>query len=462
MKNKFRLLLLFTLMLSTGTVFAQTSPKKTTVPTAARKPSAKAIPKGQEFKCFVQTSLSYSFSEQLAYIPPTETPVLPIVSKVYATQLFDVYVFFQNFAIKDNKTNVTFDVKVTGPRGRHFFGRKNLEGLVISQKINAPNHVHLSPNIFRISFNTSDPKGTYRINIKATDHISGQETKTFTRITLLGGPPMFYKAVNFTPREIGEFMCYYYLNPKPERLVPVFLGFCKICTDLRDEYPDFNHMALMAFFYRAFSMNKFLLPALTNSAKDLPFSEKQHAVFLMHWMDTPYRPRLIAAMGPDAMQYDRTLDSCHNPFIIKQARSSVQLDILWSLFFASGEFEPVFKILATMQLMETGLKPEELKRLKGVAPGTRSRIRDWIVGHSAEWSLKVNCRRHKLLRYYCEAVFADPETPPFIKYRLSKVLGIKYKMPSKHFPGSKPSLNVNIRKADFRKTLSLNRDQDKK
>ncbi|MCP3966384.1 MAG: hypothetical protein GY750_09540 [Lentisphaerae bacterium] len=461
MKKIFIGLLLFSVILTLSPAYGQKAPENATP--AAKKNTSVKDPQTQakKFKAFIQTSLSYSFSEQLAYIPPNEIPVLPVVSKVYATQLFDVYVFFQDFTIKNETTNVTFDVKVTGPDGSHFFGRKKLEGLVQSQKINVSFHVHLSPNIFRISFNPNDPKGTYRIAIKATDHLSGQTINTFTRIKLLGGPPMFYKAVNFTPREIGEYMCYYYRDPKPERLVPVFLGFCKICTDLRDEYPDFNHMALMAFFYKAFSMNKFLLPALANSAKDLPFSEKQHAVFLMHWMDTPYRARLIAAMGPDAMQYDRTLEICHNPFIIKQARSSVQLDILWSLFFASGEFEPVFKILETMELMETGLKPEELKRMKGIAPGTKSRIRDWIVGHAAEWSLKVNCRRHRLLRYFCEAVFSDPETPPFIKYRLSKVLGIKYSLPKK-YNGSKHKLNVNIRKANFNKMLKLDREDGKK
>jgi hypothetical protein len=96
--------------------------------------------------------------------------------------------------------------------------------------------------------------------------------------------------------------------------------------------------------------------------------------------------------------------------------------MLWTTFFATGEFLPIKMLVEAMSDLNVGITPEQYKNLPVKTAEDGKKLVKWSIGAAALWSLTANAKTHQLVFFYCETLFQRDDTDKFIKSCLAKVL----------------------------------------
>ena len=83
--------------------------------------------------------------------------------------------------------------------------------------------------------------------------------------------------------------------------------------------------------------------------------------------------------------------------------SGETLDMLWGYFFASGELEPIRRIISALNFADDYGAAEEHADSKKTTEITEAIMRD-AVFQAATWSLEANCLEHPLVLQHCEEI----------------------------------------------------------
>jgi hypothetical protein len=371
-------------------------------------------------ECTVNASLSGSFTDQWANVPPGRPPSLQMAGNVVKNQFFYVYVLFWNFAVKDGQAAVSFDIKSIRPDGKSYFEQKNIKGLPDKTKYTETKSVYMYPGYFKICLEDGDPDGKYIIQVTARDKFGDGSVTAECAVNLVSAPAQ-YEALDFTAKKTQDIMTFYYRDPQPQKLIPLFLGFCEVDPEMQKKNRNYSPMNMLMFFYRSFDANRYLLPELAKQAKTLGQPGKDYAIHILYYLNEK-DGNLIASIGPEAVALAGSLAKMPNPFSIAKITHPIQEDMLWTTFFATGEFLPIKMLVEAMSDLNVGITPEQYKNLPVKTAEDGKKLVKWSIGAAALWSLTANAKTHQLVFFYCETLFQRDDTDKFIKSCLAKVL----------------------------------------
>ncbi|WP_243384582.1 hypothetical protein [Geothrix alkalitolerans] len=124
--------------------------------------------------------------------------------------------------------------------------------------------------------------------------------------------------------------------------------------------------------------------------------------------------RTQAVSLPDPYDFSVNLD---DPYQI-----TTRMDMLWSIFLATGDQKPVRAIADTLAWREEGKAVLDLRRsgkkIEGITPG----LLHGLAYGAGGWSLGSFVRNHGLVADFVEAWKRDPKTPAVIKEELGTLI----------------------------------------
>lgn len=186
----------------------------------------------------------------------------------------------------------------------------------------------------------------------------------------------------------GEWSTYYYLHPDPAKIP----GAIRFFSDtLAPKFPN-TRMPFTAFFSALFKKSDDLAEAAFN---DISANGTENAkIFLINafWLTDTAKSRHLLNQAKTRWEGDRIegivgrlIQNPPEDLMKVPVETPQTLDMLWSTFFATGDSEPVERIISVLPEAENGHGQEI------------------IVGNAAKWSLASNSRQHKRVNEICKA-----------------------------------------------------------
>ncbi len=238
---------------------------------------------------------------------------------------------------------VTCDVHMVDPKGNPFYTKKNR--LVWRENNVGGKNVILSRVRVKLIFDPPDPLGDYTVILNFHDHISNERFRIAQMLSLI---PYDSDSKMMTREQLERFMTYYYQHPDSHRIMAA------LETATRINMPSARN-SLAPAFAALFADNAYLLPYLAGRIKNL--SEQAR--------------RLLSGQSGPNLKDGKII-------------SAEELDMLWAVFFVTGEVEPLREIVA------------------GVALGEDADPRRKALGKAALESLKKNSKQHELVSAYLD------------------------------------------------------------
>lgn len=347
-----------------------------------------------------------------------DAPRFTSTSSIFQNQQVAIVVSYKepstDFA---HQAKIFFDLKVVFPDGN---STEQKDIIVVDGKVSEAKIVRLSEQIPYLTF---DEPGTYQIQVSVRDinaktvqiHKQTVEVKEYFN-------NKYFNDIN----TFSVWMHTYYQSLTPEKIIDGMVFFAHADPDMR--YKRFSQVSV--FFGKALSDNQYLIPDLlkiypeqdmdtkivilgtlpyikydfSEFTKRLPDNEKQ---FYSVWLN----------------QYVQYPDSgIKEPTTIKESiRSSNLMDMLWSYFFASGEYQPIRQLV---EVLELGKFKGSLEKYKQTNSSVyEENAAKELVYKAARWSIESNIKQHRLVKDYCEFIYAQEILPQHAKQELKEILG---------------------------------------
>lgn len=100
------------------------------------------------------------------------------------------------------------------------------------------------------------------------------------------------------------------------------------------------------------------------------------------------------------------------------------MDAQWGKFMASGEKEPVKKIVEFLKYAQyVGLKEKYIREnRKPSSREEKEKLNKSLIYNTAMWSIKSNAQQHPLVKKYCEELFRDDSLDGMVMLSLGLIL----------------------------------------
>ena len=373
-----------------------------------------------EFDALIVPSLMDSDMDGWYRIPLNSGPNIHRAHKVYKGQPFNLLLFFKGYSADErNNVHLTYDVQIDYPNGKPT-DDKGSDILAYQGPINDSNSLLLNQQYLKIIFTDSYPLGTYKIKVTAYDKVSNKSFNNETAIELVA----FSLGEKFaTDKEVGEWVMGYYKNPTPARAIN---GLFK-SVQLEEEWMN-KYFNVITFFKRIFSDNPFLFKNITGLFKTFSADEKKKILLIAALMkDQSFEP--LITNHEDLIKFYELSKQIKFPDSTGDITSGMQLDILWSDFFATGKYEPIRKIVSALALQKHRGILEKIKKkeIDEVTDEIRNQATLEAVYQSAVWSLMSNCKQAPLVFKYCVFIYQNEKLDEDVKKQLGTILSIVQK-----------------------------------
>ncbi len=193
--------------------------------------------------------------------------------------------------------------------------------------------------------------------------------------------------------EAGQWIMGYYLDPQPERLDDALVILSEshgITDDGRKLIVSFVGAALAAApkeqdaFFKAVEGN---IAAQLYALPSFWFMNNEAGAALIKRAEKQWK-------GDGVGKLAAQLSQAPSPNLLEgKIKNPLQLDHLWSMFFATGKAEPVLKIISALSLIND---PD---------------INLHVIGQSALWSLQANGRVHPKVQEYVKGAMQGCKEP---------------------------------------------------
>ena len=213
--------------------------------------------------------------------------------------------------------------------------------------------------------------------------------------------------------EVGRWLQHYHAAPDPANLLPAM----RIAASNKRDSGDLN---LMTFFAEALKASPAaetdLGLALTTETPAIEF----YGILILSKVGYP-----IDALQSGISESQRNLiKSFHlpDPFDLTPDQTiGSRMDMLWSVFFATGRIEPVRAVASMLAWRADYDKFVEIKKSgKRPAELTESIMRG-VAYTAAGWSLNALSRSDTLVADYIDALMSSPDTPSNVKVELANL-----------------------------------------
>jgi len=364
------------------------------------------------------TSDKTAVNDKWFKIMAQDVPQFNSTSSIFQNQQVAIVVFYKEPSTDSaHQAKIFFDLKVVFPDGNC---TEQKEIKVIVGKISEAKIVRLSEQIPYLTF---DKPGNYQIQVSVRDmnaktvqiHKKTIEVKEYFN-------NRYFNDIN----TFSNWMNTYYQSLTPEKIIDGMVFFAHGDPNIRNK--RFSQVSV--FFGKALSDNQYLIPHLLNIYPEqdndmkmtilgtLPYIKHDFSEFINQLPDN--EKQFYSEWLNQYIQYpDRGIKE---PTTIKDSiRISYQMDMLWSYFFASGEYPPIKQLVEVLELGKFKGSLEKYKQTKSSADEENAAKE--LVYKASRWSIETNIKQHRLVKDYCEFIYAQENLPPYAKQELKEVLG---------------------------------------
>lgn len=344
--------------------------------------------------CILIKTIDYSFKEKWNKTPATALLLLTTCDRVYKQQSFFISLVVSDYAA-DTKgiSNVEYSLKITAPDNSVYFYQENLPSL--KGKILNKDNMHLSNALVNVRFEDKDAFGKYSIEVKVNDLISGKSKSVRSDIELSEIPSF----KNITINNDDEFMNWfnnYYMNPHPESALAYYLYYANSKLSEADD----KFWPIFSLFNEIFSNNPFLLNQIADCFNLQEDRTKIYLVYLIQYSKIDDGRFLKDLKGIEGEAFMKVKEESF-PDIYGELNEPTQLDMLWSVFFATGSYKPILKFIKTLDYAKYQKDYENFSRSKKTE-ADKLKVIKYAMYKAIVWSLNSNCHQHRLVCDYCK------------------------------------------------------------
>ncbi|RPH31559.1 MAG: hypothetical protein EHM93_13065 [Bacteroidales bacterium] len=339
-------------------------------------------------------TIDYSFKEKWDNTVGSSIPAISTCDTVFKKQYFFITVVAADYA-SDNQdiSNVQYSIKIIKPDNSVYFSQENLP--VVNGKISNKSNLQMSDAILKVCFENNDAFGEYKIEIEIIDKVSSKSKSISSDIILAALPS--YKQVQVKDDDaFSIWFLKYYENPRPERALAYYLYYSQ--SKLSDKESSF--WPVFSIFLEIAKNNSFLLPQIVDCYKNQDLKTKIYLLYLLTYSDIGTNDFFDKLEGDEKDTYKKIKES---PLIDIYGTISdpSQLDMLWGAFMASGSYKSILKLIQTLEYTKYQGYLDKFKKSKQTPEDRQNAINNAIY-NSLVWSLKSNCKQHKLVKEYCD------------------------------------------------------------
>lgn len=319
---------------------------------------------------------SNSYAEQWNRNLGDVAPRFENTKEVMKKQYFTILLFVKGCKTDANMmANVEYDIKITNPDREIYFERTGL--VSVSKQVMNTKRILLSEQSLKMCFKTEDPVGKYTIEVKVRDNIAQKSKGKKITIELIN-----YQYQNFFASEYSfeDWLTNYYKSPTPQRAIDGFLYYAK--SRLPDKKTS-NYKSI-AFFVEVFNNNSYLFPYLMELYHHQDLRTKTHILYLLRYCNVDMQSFKMKISETELSLYKRlSTTSLPNPY--GKITDTAQVNMLWGIFFASGKYRPIKKLVETLDVDKGD--PDM-----------------YPLFTATKWSLVTNCAQHQLVNNYCRYI----------------------------------------------------------
>ena len=273
--------------------------------------------------------------------------------------------------------------------------------------------VLLSDAILKICFENSDSLGSYIIETISHDNVSGTSISKSQIIELVD-----FKSNDYfhSDDEFQEWVNNYHQNPSPEKAISAYLYYAN--SKLNEAENGF--IPSFTFFLTVFNHNQFLIPILTDSYSKQDLKTKIYIIWLLRYLDYDSSAFLESLKGDEKQVFEKIKNNTI-PLQKDKVIRGEHLDVQWATFLATGKFEPIKKIIDTLEYSKYSGSLEAYKTSKKTEQDKEKAVLDSTF-QAARWSISSNIQQYELVKKYCIYSFINDEYPKDVKLWLGVIL----------------------------------------
>lgn len=356
----------------------------------------------------------YSFKEKWNNTISTSTPVISTCETVFKKQYFFITAIATDYSSNlQDISDVSYSVKISKPDNSIYFSQEDLP--VVTGKITNKNNLQMSNAVLKVCFENSDEFGKYKIEIKIIDKISGKSKSIGSEITLVPLPS--YNHVQVKDDEaFSKWFGNYFENAKPEEALANYIYYSQ--SKLSDKESSF--WPVFSFFLEITKNNTYLLSQIMDCYNTQDLKTKIYLLYLLTYSNIGTNDFFNALKGDEKGAYLKIKDSPLTDFY-GTINDPSQLDILWGIFTASGSYQPILKLIQTLNYTKYQGYLDKFKKSEQTADDRQMAINN-VIYNALVWSLKSNCKQHAIVKEYCNWAFQNENLSDVQKDELNKIL----------------------------------------
>ncbi len=335
----------------------------------------------------------YSFQDKWFKTISSSAPKLLQCDTVYKNQTIFLTAIAGGFVFdKNDMADVDYSIKVFNPDGSVYFSQNKLE--VIKGTVGNKNNWQMSRNILQANFAGDDSFGNYKIEIQISDNISQEVKKINSEIILVELPN--YKKIKIDQEKFNSWIDRYFEHPLPITAVHNYIFYSK--SPLAED--DSKFFPIFSIFLEIFKNNKYLYPQVLEAFKKEDEKTRTYLIYLIHYSQMGTTEFFSQLKGAEKLIYSEIKDS-KLPDFYGEITDPSQLDMLWSTFTAGGGYQPILKLIKTLEYTKFQGKLDQFKTSKQSEEDRQLAINNAIYD-SLTWSFSSNCQQHVLVKSYAK------------------------------------------------------------
>ena len=356
----------------------------------------------------------YVLHEKWTHTLSGSLPVLITCDSVFKGQNIYIAPIASNYQLNENRqADIRYTVKIIGPDQSIYISKDDI--VLTNKEIHDKNLLQLSESVVSFCFNENDDWGTYKIQVEVTDKIA-KETKMVESEMVLTQLPAYDSLLVKSMDQFVEWINTYYQSPKSKQALSYYIFYAK---NNQDE-DDARFWSAFSPFQEIVKNNAYLSSQIIDCYPSQDLQTRIYLLYLLVYANIE-APDFFEQLAPDEKEVYLELKDSPMIDIYGTIEEGFQLDMLWGNFFASGSYQPILKLIRTLDYAEYQGSLAEFDASKATEEDKQHAIYDAIYG-ALVWSLSSNCENHKLVSAYCNWAYQYEKLSDIQRSELKKIL----------------------------------------
>lgn len=359
-------------------------------------------------------TIDYAFKEKWTKTITESSYTIANYDTVYKNQNLFIAATASNFAVNGGGiSKATYSIKITAPNNSVYLVQNNL--LIIDKTLRDKTIPRLSEASLKLAFKETDPLGSYKITIIVTDATSG-DVKTVESTIQLSELPTYKKYTVTDDSEFGKWLRYYNDKPSPEKALSNYIYYTKSTPGHDKE----TFLGVFAIFTEIYKNNTFLGQQVMQIYNEQDDETKPFLLYLLHFSNTGSKSfyKKLSSDEKDALE---EIKDVMIPDMYGEITDPLQLDMLWATFLVGGTYEPMLKLIQTLDYAKYKGALTTYKDLDQLKLDREDAINNFIYDVLL-WSVKSNCNQNHLVKNYCAWAYQNENLSLLQKEELGKIL----------------------------------------